>query len=157
MKTIKKILLVLALLFVVAQFFGPEKNQGDLSSIEPFLAETNPPEDVKLILEETCYDCHSDVTRYPWYNNITPVNYWLAAHVKDGKKHFNFSNWVDNSIKRKDHKFEELIEMVEEKDMPLPSYTWTHTEARLSDEQIKSVLDWAKMVRFKYSIAAEPE
>ncbi|WP_370478193.1 heme-binding domain-containing protein [Tamlana flava] len=157
MKTIKKILLVAVLLLVVAQFFGPEKNQGDLSSIEPFLAETNPPEDVKLILEETCYDCHSDVTRYPWYNNITPVNYWLAAHVKDGKKHFNFSNWVDNSIKRKDHKFEELIEKVEEKDMPLLSYTWTHTEARLSDEQIKSVVDWAKMVRFKYSIAAEPE
>ena len=140
-----------------AQFFGPEKNQGDLSSIEPFLAETNPPKDVKLILKETCYDCHSDVTRYPWYNNITPVNYWLATHVKDGKKHFNVSNWVDNSIKRKDHKFEELIEMVEDKDMPLPSYTWTHTEAKLSDEQIKSVVDWAKMVRFKYSIAAEPE
>ncbi|MDX1318519.1 MAG: heme-binding domain-containing protein, partial [Xanthomarina gelatinilytica] len=93
MKIIKKILILLLVVFVVAQFFGPEKNQGNLASIEPFLTETNPSEDIKAILKESCYDCHSNVTRYPWYNNITPVNYWLAEHVKDGKKHFNMSNW----------------------------------------------------------------
>ena len=145
------------IVLVIAQFFGPEKNEGDLASIDPFLNETNPPEDVKLILKETCYDCHSDVTRYPWYNTITPVNYWLAGHVKDGKKHFNFSNWEGNSIKRKDHKFEELIEMVEEKEMPLESYTWTHTEAKLTDAQRKSVVDWAKLVRVTYSLMPQPE
>ncbi|HEX9600101.1 MAG TPA: heme-binding domain-containing protein [Mariniflexile sp.] len=157
MKLIKKIFLLLLIVLVIAQFFGPEKNEGDLASIDPFLNETNPPEDVKLILKETCYDCHSDVTRYPWYNSITPVNYWLDSHVKDGKKHFNFSNWEGNSVKRKDHKFEELIEMVEEKEMPLKSYTWTHNEAKLSDAQRKSVIDWAKQVRFKYSLMPRPE
>ncbi|MGB1309403.1 MAG: heme-binding domain-containing protein [Oceanihabitans sp.] len=141
----------------MAQFFGPEKNQGDLVSIDAFLAETNPPEDVKKILESTCYDCHSDVTRYPWYNNITPVNYWLADHIDHGKKHFNLSNWEGNSLKKKDHKFEELIEMVEKKEMPLPSYTWTHTEAKLSDSQIKAVIAWANQVRFKYGLAPRPQ
>jgi hypothetical protein len=157
MKIIKKILLILLIVFLISQFFGPEKNQGDLASIDPFLIETNPPEDVKLTLKEACYDCHSDVTRYPWYNSITPVNYWLAEHVKDGKKHFNFSNWEGNSVKQKDHKFEELIEMVEEKEMPLNSYTWTHSEAKLSDTQIASVIDWAKKVRIKYSLEKKPE
>ena len=157
MKILKKILLILLVAFIIAQFFGPEKNEGDLASIEAFLTETNPPEDVKLILKETCYDCHSDVTRYPWYNNITPVNYWLADHVKHGKKHFNVSGWEGNSVKRKDHKFEELIEMVEEKEMPLPSYTWTHSEAKLTDAQMKSVIDWAKQVRLKYSLMPKPE
>ncbi|MCF7561400.1 heme-binding domain-containing protein [Sabulilitoribacter multivorans] len=157
MKIIKKILLLLLIAFVIAQFFGPEKNQGDLASINAFLEETNPPEDVKLILKETCYDCHSDFTRYPWYNNITPVNFWLADHIKHGKKHFNVSNWEGNSVKRKDHKFEELIEMVENKDMPLKSYTWTHSDAKLTDEQIKSVVDWAKQVRTKYALMPKPE
>ena len=157
MNIIKKVLILLLIMFLIAQFFWPEKNEGDLSSIEYFLVETNPPEDIKLILKETCYDCHSNVTRYPWYNNITPVNYWLAAHVKDGKKHFNMSNWEGNSTKRKDHKFEELIEMVEDKEMPLKSYTWTHPEAKLTDKQIKSVLDWAKLVRLKYSLEQEPQ
>ncbi|MBD0824362.1 heme-binding domain-containing protein [Aestuariibaculum marinum] len=157
MKLLKKIVLALLVLIVFAQFFGPEKNEGDMASIEPFLAETNPPAYVKAILEETCYDCHSDVTRYPWYNNITPVNYWLAEHIEDGKKHFNVSNWVGNSVKRKDHKFEELIEMVEDKSMPLKSYTITHSEANLSEDQIKAVIDWAKLVRVKYSMMPQPE
>lgn len=157
MKVIKKILLLLLVVFVIAQFFGPDKNEGDIASIDAFLTETNPPEDVKLILKETCYDCHSDVTRYPWYNNITPVNYWLAEHVEDGKKHFNVSKWEGSSIKRKDHKFEELIEMVEDKEMPLDSYTWTHSEAKLTDAQIASVIDWAKKVRVKYSLEKKPE
>ena len=68
MNVIKKILLLLLVAFVIAQFFEPEKNEGDMASIDAFLAETNPPEDVKLIFKESCYNCHSDVTRYPWYN-----------------------------------------------------------------------------------------
>tara|TARA_R110002049_G_scaffold3795_3_gene27498 strand:- start:32771 stop:33238 length:468 start_codon:yes stop_codon:yes gene_type:complete len=154
---VKKILYFLIAALLIAQFFGPEKNEGELTSIDYFYNETNPPVDVKIILEETCNDCHSDVTRYPWYDNITPVNYWLASHVKDGKKHFNISNWEGNSVKRKDHKFEELIEMVEDKEMPLKSYTWTHSEANLTDAQIKSVIDWAKLVRAKYGLEPKPE
>jgi len=157
MKALKKVLLVLLMAFLVGQFFGPEKNAGDLASIDAFLAETNPPEDVRLILKETCYDCHSDVTRYPWYSTITPVNFWLAHHVNEGKEELNFSNWVGNSVKRKDHKFEEIIEMVEDKEMPLESYTITHKEAKLSDAQIEAVVGWAKLVRIKYSMEPKPE
>lgn len=157
MKIIKKILVVLLIIFLIAQCFGPEKNEGELTSIDAFLTETNPPEDVKLILENTCFDCHSNVTTYPWYNTITPVNYWLASHIKDGKKHFNVSNWEGNSTKRKDHKFEELIEMVEDKAMPLNSYTWAHKEAKLSNKQIKAVINWANLVRVKYSLENKPE
>ncbi|WP_242085123.1 heme-binding domain-containing protein [Aestuariivivens sediminis] len=157
MTTPKTLGLFALILLLLAQFIGPEKNQGDKTSVEPFLAETNPPENVKLILKESCFDCHSNFTRYPWYNSITPLNYWLAGHIKDGKKHFNMSNWVGNSVKRKDHKFEELIEMVEAKDMPLKSYTWTHSEARLTDAQIKTVIDWAKLVRAKYGLLPKPE
>lgn len=157
MKIIKKIFWLLLVVFIIAQFFGPERNEGELTSIAAFENETNPPEDVKLILETSCYDCHSDVTEYPWYNKITPVNYWLADHIKHGKKHFNVSGWEKNSIKRKDHKIEELIEMVEDKEMPLNSYTWTHTEAKLTEAQRASVIEWAKNVRLKYGLIPKPE
>ena len=152
MKILKKIVLALLVVFVIMQFFGPEKNEGDLSSVDAFFADTNPPKDVKEILKNTCFDCHSSHTRYPWYNNITPVNYWMADHIEHGSKHFNVSKWADYSIKRKDHKFDELIEMVEDKEMPLPSYTWTHGDAKLTDAQITSVLTWAKQVRIKYAL-----
>jgi hypothetical protein len=157
MKIIKKILILLLIVIVIAQFFGPDKNEGNLASVDAFLSETNPPENIKALLKESCFDCHTNVTRYPWYSNITPVNYWMADHVKHGKKHFDMSNWEGNSVKKKDHKFEELIEMVEEKEMPLPSYTWTHTEAKLTDAQINEIVEWAKQVRFKYSLVPKPE
>ncbi len=157
MKILKKIGLILLIAFIIAQFFGPEKNDGDISSVDAFFADTNPPEDVKAILTGSCVDCHSSSTRYPWYNTITPVNYWLDEHVNDGKKHFNISKWNDYSDKKKDHKLDELIEMVEEKEMPLPSYTWTHGEAKLSQDQIDAVLSWAKTVRLKYVFLKEPQ
>ncbi|WP_290696537.1 heme-binding domain-containing protein, partial [Lacinutrix sp.] len=117
MKIVKKILLVLLIVFLIAQFFGPEKNEGSMESVTAFFEDTKPPENVKAILTEACFDCHSNATRYPWYNRITPVNYWMADHVKHGTKHFNVSTWKGNSIKRKDHKIEELIEMLEAKEM----------------------------------------
>jgi hypothetical protein len=157
MKIIKKILVGVFVLFIIAQFFGPEKNEGTMESVAAFLEETKPPAHVKALLVETCFDCHSNTTRYPWYNNITPVNFWMAEHVANGKKHFNVSSWEGNSVKRKDHKFEELIEMVEAKEMPLPSYTWTHGDANLTDQQIQDILKWANQVRVGYALAPRPE
>ncbi|RNC87003.1 MAG: cytochrome C [Winogradskyella sp.] len=148
---LKKIGIVLVIIFVIAQFFGPDKNNGDLATVEAFLTETQPSEEVTIILKNACFDCHSDHTRYPWYNSITPVNYWLNDHVNHGKEHFNVSKWNDYSLKKKDHKFDELIEEVEEKEMPLNSYTWTHGDARLTDTQIEAIINWAKQVRTQYA------
>ena len=107
MKLLKKILLGLLVVFIIAQFFGPEKNEGAIASVDAFFSETNPPENVKVILKEACFDCHSNFTRYPWYNKITPVNYWLADHVRHGKGDLNFSEWDTYKLKRKDHKMED--------------------------------------------------
>ena len=150
MKIFKKIVFFLLIILLISQFFGPEKNDGDLATVAAFIEETNPPENVQKILETTCYDCHSAKTRYPWYNNITPINYWLADHVKDGKKHLNFSAWNTYSLKKKEHKMDELHEEVAEKKMPLESYTYTHSEAKLTQEQIDAVVTWGKKVQANY-------
>jgi hypothetical protein len=157
MKILKRIALLLLVVFIIAQFFGPEKNDGDLATVEAFIADTNPPEDVQLILKNACFDCHSDHTRYPWYSNITPVNYWMADHVRHGKGDFNVSKWNDYSDKKKDHKLEELAEEVGEGHMPLPSYTWTHSDAKLSKEQIEAIEEWVKMARIKYAFLKDPQ
>lgn len=157
MKILKKIGLLLLVVFIIAQFFGPEKNEGDISSVDAFFADTNPPENVKTILKTACLDCHSNHTLYPWYNNITPVNYWLDSHVEEGKEHFNISKWNDYSDKKKDHKLDELAEEVEEGHMPLPSYTWTHSDAKLTAEQIEAIEAWVKTARMKYAFLKEPQ
>ena len=150
MRKAKKIVGMLLIIFGFAQFFSPEKNDGDVTSIAAFMSETNPNEGIKKVLKESCFDCHSNKTRYPWYNTVTPINYWLNHHVEEGKSELNFSNWASYSLKRKAHKFEEVYEMVEEKEMPLPSYTWTHSEANLSEKQITDIVTWAKAMHAYY-------
>ena len=157
MKILKKLGLLLLILFVIAQFFSPEKNEGNTEDLTAFLTETKPSPKVQKILETTCFDCHSSHTNYPWYDKITPVNYWLAEHVEDGRKHLDFSKWSDYSVKRKDHKFEEIAEEVEEHKMPLPSYTWTHSEANLTQDQIKAIVDWVNQVRVGYALAPKAQ
>lgn len=150
MKIVKKIAVVLLVVLVGMQFYRPEKNQAVGDYVAAFESETQPPVEVKNILKTACYDCHSANTEYPWYNNIAPVSYWLADHVNEGKEHLNFSDWENYTVKKKDHKLEELIEEVKEGKMPLNEYTWTHADAKLTQEQIAALVSWADEARKKY-------
>ena len=148
---LKKIGLGVLVLFGIAQFFNPTKNQSDVVPASDFILTEKPSAEIAAILKESCYDCHSNNTRYPWYDRITPVNFWVEDHVKHGKGHLNFSFWQTLSAKKKEHKLEECIEMVEDRSMPLSSYTLMHGDAELSEEQIKTLNDWLQVVRLKYS------
>lgn len=150
MKRILKYILLLALAaLLIMQFIRPEKNQGGYESIAAFEADTKPTKEIKEILQNNCYDCHSAETKYPWYAEIAPVSYWLEDHIKHGKGHFNVSEWDSYSLKKKDHKLDELIEMVEKEEMPLDSYTWLHGD--LTEEQSQLLVRWAQLVRLQYA------
>lgn len=149
MKRIIKIILVLALVaLVIMQFIRPEKNEAGYEAMRSFEAETKPSPEVVGILKANCYDCHSDHTIYPWYAEIAPFSYWLADHIKHGKGDFNVSGWETYSVKKKDHKLEELIEKVEKGEMPLDSYTWIHGD--LEKEEAKLLIQWATLTRLQY-------
>lgn len=157
MKLGKKIAWGLLLVFVGMQFIKPDKNLGLPQELEPFFVETNPSESVREILGRACMDCHSNQTSYPWYNQVAPVSYWIADHVKQGKGHLNFSAWDSYEAKRKDHKLDEVIETVESGEMPLKEYTWTHQGARLTSQERQALLDWAKNTRLLYALGTQPE
>jgi len=147
-KTIKKIGLLLLLLFIAIQFIRPDKNEGGYSSLDAFKTDTKPSKEILSILKTNCFDCHTNQTNYPWYAEIAPISYWLADHVNEGKDEFNMSNWETYSIKKKDHKLEELIEEVEEGEMPLDSYTWVH--GKLSKQDQEKLIQWATLARMQY-------
>ncbi len=136
----KRILLVLASLLVLAQFIRPSRIEQVTDPGADLIAITKPSAEVEGILHLACYDCHSDRPRYPWYANITPVNFWLQDHIKDAREELNFSEWGTYSAKRIDKKLKEIKHQVSEGDMPLSSYTWMHADARLSDVQRKELV-----------------
>ncbi len=149
MKKFIKYFLVAALLaLVVIQFIRPDKNNQGYETVMAFENETKPSVQVASILKENCYDCHSNQTKYPWYAEVAPISFWLDGHIEHGKGHFNVSAWEGYSIKKKDHKLEEVIKMVEEGEMPLNSYTWVHGQLEENDKDL--LLQWATVARLQY-------
>ncbi|WP_417884937.1 heme-binding domain-containing protein [Zunongwangia sp.] len=143
-KILKNILICVLLVLVVLQFFKPTKNTSEEILNSDILKAEKLPRDISRILVRSCYDCHSNTTKYPWYSEITPVNYFLANHVNDGKKHLNFSEWAKLSSERKTHKVKEIGEEIENEKMPLNSYIWLHNDARITEEQKQLLLEWVK-------------
>ena len=142
---LKKFLLGLVLVLVVIQFFRPERNESN-DQTYAITTKYTVPQEVDAILKVSCNDCHSNKTEYPWYANVQPVAWWLDEHVVDGKRHLNFSEFTNRPIAIQNHKLEEVIEMVEEKEMPMEEYTYLglHSEANLTDAQRQVLIDWAK-------------
>lgn len=143
---VKKILIVLLIALVVIQFFHPKKNQSTTESPNAIAKTYSVPPEVKDILKVSCNDCHSNNTAYPWYNNIQPVTWWMNNHVEDGKKELNFDEFANYKPKRMQRKMHEIIEQVKEGEMPLNSYLWIHKNAKLSDTQKQTLLNWAQQL-----------
>lgn len=140
----KKILLALLAIFLIIQLFRPEKNNSnDLTNA--VTKKYDVPEEVGVILKNACNDCHTNNTVYPWYGNVQPVAWWLDEHVKDGKRHLNLSNFTNLPIAVQNHKFEEIVEVIDENEMPLESYTYLglHQEANLTSKEKDVLKAWA--------------
>jgi len=142
---LKKILIGLLVVLVLIQFFRPEKNDSNDLTLD-VSTKYKVPEDVSQILRVACNDCHSNKTNYPWYAQIQPVAWWLNDHVTEGKEHLNFSSFTQLPIAVQNHKFEEVIEVIDENEMPLESYTYLglHPEAKLTEDQKTVLKTWAR-------------
>lgn len=142
--TLKKISIFLVLLFLFIQSFRIDKTTQPVNPTTDFISVTSANPEVANLLKIGCYDCHSNQPSYPWYTNIAPVSWWVKNHINEGSHHLNFSEWGTYSEKRKNHKLEECIEMVEEGEMPLSSYTVMHKEAKLTDVQKLKLVEFFK-------------
>tara|TARA_R110000868_G_scaffold383578_12_gene650783 strand:+ start:34737 stop:35213 length:477 start_codon:yes stop_codon:yes gene_type:complete len=144
---VKKILFIIAAIILILQFFQIDKENPTSDPSMDFMNMYPPSEEVATILKTACYDCHSNQTEYPWYTYTQPLGWWVGDHIDHGRDELNFSKFGNYAPRRADHKLEEGIEYVEEEEMPLPSYTWAHGDARLTDSQRVALTDWFKELR----------
>ena len=47
----------------------------------------------RALAVRACFDCHSNLTKWPWYSNIAPVSWLVQRDVDGGRAQFNFSTW----------------------------------------------------------------
>lgn len=149
----RKILIALLFIFIVIQFIRPAKNQSGKIAADDITQHFTVPQNVQIILQRSCNDCHSNNTHYPWYSNIQPVYWWLQKHINDGKKELNFSTFARYTPKRQVHKLNETIEQIKSGEMPLNSYLWIHHDAQLDTADQKILTDWATTLKNEIAAA----
>ena len=146
-KIFKRIFILLLIIFIAIQFIRPAKNISEGISPNDISTKYPTPDSIQAILKVACNDCHSNNTRYPWYNQIQPITWWLNNHIKDGKRGLNFSEFTSYRIKKQFHRLDDIDEIVKKNEMPLSSYTLIHTDARLTDRQKLALYSWTATLR----------
>ena len=139
----KKIsMIVIVVLVVIIQFFRIDKSTPETDQKNDYLTFTNAPQEIATILKESCYDCHSYKTDYPWYSNIAPISWFLQSHISEARDNINLSLWGEFSKEKKISIKQGIIGVIEDNEMPLKSYTLIHTKAKLTDEEQAALVDW---------------
>lgn len=142
-KTIKVVFIVAASVMVLAQFIRPERENPVTDPGMSIRAHQAIPREILATLERSCFDCHSNETRWPWYSAITPLNFLVADDVTRARKRLNFSEWGNNKPLKQQGLLQMIDDQVSLKEMPLPKYLYAHPGAALSDPDISAISEWA--------------
>lgn len=138
-RMLRWVILFIALLcvgFIGIQFIRPKLSNP------PVLADLQAPDTVKGILQTSCYNCHSNETRLPWYDEIVPA-YWLVVHdVARGRMHLNFSDFGKLPPGQQKGFLYESASQIQLGAMPPRNYTLIHPESIVSAEQLATLKNY---------------
>ncbi len=139
---LKKGVLILFAAFLLMQFIPKKYNEsGQIEKTDIFKI-YKAPQTVQNKIKTSCYDCHSNHTKYPWYNKIQPIALFLENHINEGKEELNFSEFGNYSKRKKKSKLKSIRSQIEKNEMPLKTYTFIHKEAILSKNDKTEILQW---------------
>jgi len=90
----------------------------------------------RVLAQNACFACHSNLTTWPWYTKVAPLS-WLTAHdVEAGRAKLNFSEWQ----RPQEADLQQVVDALQGKSMPPLEYRLLHKEARLTDSQRQQLL-----------------
>ncbi len=135
------------------QLIRPAKTNPVTDPARTIQAHVQVPPQVNGILQHSCGDCHSHNTRWPWYSNVAPVSWMVIDDVNEGRRELNLSDWAKFDAKQQIKKLEKICTETREGGMPLMSYTWAHTGAKLSPEQRQTLCEWSKAEQQRLAVA----
>jgi len=134
---------------ILIQFIRPGKNLGEPDPETDFIRVSQVPDTLASVFLNSCYDCHSNNTFYPWYSNLAPFSWYLNRHIEEGKAHLNFSSWGIMDKAQKITELDQICEEITNETMPLNSYLWIHHSSKLSEHDIQAICEWAESESLK--------
>jgi hypothetical protein len=144
---LKKILLILALVFAAIQFYYPAHTNPPIDETLTIQSKQNVPPEILAILDRSCGDCHSSKTNWLWYTNVAPVSWFTVNHVHEGRSKLNFSEWGKYDSSRQSRRLNGICNQCKRGEMPLESYLLLHPRARLTPEEVNMICDWVTKER----------
>jgi hypothetical protein len=72
MKWLKRVAVVLAIIFALAQAIRPSMTNPPVDESRTLQAKAQVRPEVYAIMERSCNDCHSNKTAWPWYSQLLP-------------------------------------------------------------------------------------
>lgn len=131
----KKVVFWIAAAFVAIQLIPVDRENKPVDAKDNFVDIYKTPQNIRVILKNACYDCHSNETKYPKYAYVAPISWTLKDHINEGREHLNFSEWGNYNKELKQNAIEKSILTVGNLQMPLSSYINYHPEANLTTKQ----------------------
>ena len=148
------IVIITTLTLVGLQFIPTLVNEQLTYNPNDFTNVYEVPKEITIQLKNSCYDCHSNFTEYPWYGKLQPMNIILAQHITDGKKELNLSEFGTYSDRKKRSKLKSMINQIKNDEMPLTSYTLLHWNANFTEEDKENIIAFLDtLLRKKETIA----
>lgn len=145
----KKIIFWIAIVFLGIQLIPVDRENKPIDNRKNFVDIYRTPDNIKVILENACYDCHSNETKYPTYSYIAPISWTIKDHINQGREHLNFSEWGSYNKELKENALERTIATVKDLEMPLPSYIGYHPKANLTTKQREELENYFKELQKK--------
>lgn len=100
---------------------------------------------VAPLIQKACADCHSGDTQYPWYSMMPGIRQWIRSDIDEARQHIEFSNGYP--FQSHATPLEDLLaveKVIKEGTMPPLRYRLMHSKARLSEQEKKRIIDWAR-------------
>lgn len=137
----KIIIITIIALIVVIQFIRIDQTNPVNNPHYDYFVVATVPANAQKVIRESCYDCHSNETVYPWYANVAPISWMLQNHIEEGREHLNFSEWGNYSEKDRMEMLEDSMYEIGKGNMPLRPYVMLHPESKLTSEEKKLLRD----------------
>lgn len=140
MVIMKKVVYWILGIAIVIQVIRPDFNNPIINQATTLNADPA----VMSVLKNSCYDCHSSETKYPWYHNIAPMSWIMSDNISRGRQALDFSNWASIDSETKIKRLERAKQVVTNEMMPKREYLMMHKNAVLKDsdrETLKQFFD----------------